>query len=232
MGIAAAQPDAQTIPSILIVDGEADTRLLYKTVFEDYVSTVVEAEDGAEALGKALCTRPSAIITDSHLQRVDGYALCALLRNDPITRSSAIVVVTGAAFPSDIQRALKAGADEVLLKPCTPEQMVAALQRALGRQLAIGDGAAAATTPALPDGSPVKRAMKSRTFQRHATTTPPRLPPALRCPNCDQPLIYESSHIGGVSQRFAERWDHFTCPGCGAFRYRHRTRRLTSSTER
>jgi CheY-like chemotaxis protein len=225
-----AQPLVHTVPSILIVDGEPDTRLLYKTVFDGLASAVVEAEDGAEALGKAICARPDVIVTDSHLRRVDGYALCALLRNDPSTRSAAIVVVTGAVLPADIARAVKAGADEVVVKPCTPEAMIAAVHRAIQHRSTAGDGDGFASTGPAAGDAPARRAMKSRIFKRHVTTMPPSTPPVLRCPNCDQTLVYQSSHVGGVSERFAEQWDHFTCPDCGVFRYRHRTRKLTAGS--
>ena len=61
---------------------------------------------------------------------------------------------------------------------------------------------------------------------RCTTTDPPTAPPALRCPKCDCALIYERSHLGGVSNRLAEQWDDYTCPACGTFEYRHRTRKL------
>jgi len=67
----------------------------------------------------------------------------------------------------------------------------------------------------------------SRAHQRHDTTTPPLTPPSLVCPGCDQPLVYQRSHVGGVSARNSEQWDYFECPhGCGAFQYRERTRKL------
>jgi hypothetical protein len=68
--------------------------------------------------------------------------------------------------------------------------------------------------------------MKSRVFARRSTSTPPTPPPNLRCPTCDAALTYNFSHLGGVSERFPEQWDYFTCADCGVFRYRHRTRKL------
>jgi hypothetical protein len=63
--------------------------------------------------------------------------------------------------------------------------------------------------------------------QTVVTTRPPLPPPALPCPKCDGPLIYEQSCIGGVSARQIEQWDCFTCANaCGRFQYRHRTRKL------
>jgi hypothetical protein len=49
----------------------------------------------------------------------------------------------------------------------------------------------------------------------------------LFCPSCCEPLDYLHSQVGGVSAKFPEQWDYLACTRCGAFRYRHRTRRLT-----
>jgi hypothetical protein len=65
-----------------------------------------------------------------------------------------------------------------------------------------------------------------RAHQRHETSTPPLTPPELLCPNCDRPLSYDRSHIGGVSERHQEQWDYFECGACGTFQYRQRTRKL------
>src|SRR5882724_9323311 len=59
-----------------------------------------------------------------------------------------------------------------------------------------------------------------------ASEPPSVAPPTLSCPLCDHRLIYERSHIGGVTRRHAEQWDDFTCAQCGVFQYRQRTRSL------
>jgi hypothetical protein len=56
------------------------------------------------------------------------------------------------------------------------------------------------------------------------TKQPGDPPPLLVCPDCDEPLLYEHSILGGVNPR--ERWDRFRCKTDGIFEYRHRTRRL------
>jgi hypothetical protein len=56
------------------------------------------------------------------------------------------------------------------------------------------------------------------------TSTPDTSPPPLRCPNCDLPLEYLRTVIGGVQPQ--ERWDYFACGTCGEFVYRDRTRKL------
>jgi hypothetical protein len=67
----------------------------------------------------------------------------------------------------------------------------------------------------------------SRTHLRGETDLPPSSPPDLICPDCDRPLEYKSSQVGGVSERNAEQWDYFSCTaGCGMFQYRQRTRKV------
>jgi len=53
----------------------------------------------------------------------------------------------------------------------------------------------------------IRRLIASRTFQRISTTDPTEAPLTLVCPNCDRPLQYLRSHLGGVSARQAEQWD-------------------------
>ena len=165
----------------------------------------------------------------TQLHRIDGYALCALLRKDPITSSATIIVVTADALPADTQRAMRAGADEVLVKPCTPEHMIAAVHRAWPRP-APGEPPAESSDPESARKRGFRR--KSRSFARRSTITPPAQPPLLRCPRCDSALTYKRSHIGGVSGTHAEQWDYYDCSTCGVFQYRQRTRKLTESRDR
>src|SRR5262245_59964493 len=118
---AAVQHDLH--PSVLIVDPDSDTRLLYRTVFGEIAHSIVEAEDGAEALGKAICASPSVILTETRLRGLDGYALCQQLRREIRTRAATIVIVT-ATVPVEIVRATTAGADGIVSKPCLPDALV------------------------------------------------------------------------------------------------------------
>ena len=110
-------------PSILIVDGDDDTRLLYRTILEPIASSILEAEDGAAGLAAALAQHPDVVITETRLHRLDGYSLCERLKADSHTSSSLRLVVTGSALPSDFEHARESGADRLLTKPCTPEDL-------------------------------------------------------------------------------------------------------------
>jgi CheY-like chemotaxis protein len=226
------------LPVALLADSDADTRTLYKTYLERSTCRVDEAEDGREALAKAIARRPHIIITETRLPGIDGFALCELLRRDESTRGIPIVFVTGDALARDVSRAQQSGADAVLIKPCLPEDLAAQIRRCLaqsadlrarGRDLRarVRENISRADAALGKSRETYRRAFASRAFERQNTTEPAVAPPALVCPSCDRPLTYVRSHIGGVSQRHAEQWDYFECGhGCGAFQYRQRTRKL------
>ena len=63
-------------PSLLIVDSDADTRQLYREIFTAEGYVVDDCDDGAEALGRAICRPPDVIVMDTHVRRIHGFALC------------------------------------------------------------------------------------------------------------------------------------------------------------
>jgi two-component system chemotaxis response regulator CheY len=210
---------------VLVVDPDPDTRALYRDVFHANGWDVVEAVDGREALVRALARPPALLVTEIRLPFLDGTALCDILRRDRATTAVPILVVTADARSAGADSARRVGANAVLLKPTTPEQVRAETQRLLSDHRD-------ADRSGTPGGvqtveSPHPRPRLSKSFARSVTTTPPVSPPQLVCPSCDAPLTYEHSYVGGVNAKNAEQWDVYVCPGsCGTFEYRHRTRKL------
>jgi DNA-binding response OmpR family regulator len=223
--------------SALLADRDDDTRQMYGAFFRSLSIDVDEASDGREALAKALARPHDVVITDTRLPGINGYELCQLLRRDEATSATPIIVVTAEAVATNIERARKAGADQVLVKPCLPDQLVTEMRRLVGRskelrhqsqQIRARLATQLTVSQALhtPRDATGRRAL-SRLFSREVTNSPPEPPPMLVCPMCDQPLQYRTSHVGGVSERHREQWDYFECPnGCGDFQYRQRTRKL------
>jgi CheY-like chemotaxis protein len=234
--VACRDAAASSLPPtvVLIADADAETRALYRDAFARAGCDVVEAADGRDALAKAFPTPPSVVITELTLPFVNGYALCDLLRRDPLTAGVPILVVT-AAQPEE--RAERIGVDALLLKPTAPDSLVREARRLLATPRAPDSPSSLARRyPTAHQEQSVDRLAPSGTqrgitcakaHQRFTTTSPPKSPPALSCPSCDRTLKYEKSHIGGVSDRHSEQWDYFTCSsGCGVFQYRQRTRRV------
>jgi CheY-like chemotaxis protein len=232
---AAPQPLSPALA--LLVDYDDDTRQMYAEYLRRAACEIEEATDGREGLAKAISRRPSVVVTETRLPGINGFELCRLLRRDVITQSIPLVVVTGSGYASDIEHARLAGADIVLLKPCLPEILLREIRRLTEHSRGLrerGDlarlklaGQLAKSGEILERSATQRRRFLARSHNRHETTSPKTLPPELICPECDQPLLYRRSHIGGVSERHSEQWDYFECPGsCGAFQYRQRTRKL------
>jgi hypothetical protein len=145
-----------------------------------------------------------------------------------------IVVVTDRRDPADVRHARRVGADVVLAKsPIEAITSEVARLLAEGRALRVRSAAVMERAAKQQDRSAqllvksAERRAARGTRQAIVTTHPPLPPPSLSCPNCDRPLIYEQSSIGGVTARQIEQWDYFTCANkCGRFQYRHRTRKL------
>jgi DNA-binding response OmpR family regulator len=224
MNLPAARHGQRFAPRALIVDPDPQTRELHAAILTRVVPDIDQAQDGREALAKAIAHPPSFVITETRLPFISGYTLCSLLRAEPLTSDAAIVIVTGADELADAGQARSSGADSVLTKPCPPSVLLQAIASGRNR---LSDSSDA--PPARDTQSPSEHVRRTlvRAHQRFETTTPQLPVPCLRCPTCDQVLQYVRSHIGGVNARQSEQWDYYACPShCGSFEYRQRTRKL------
>jgi two-component system cell cycle response regulator DivK len=210
-------------PVVLIVDRDPDTRQMYAEYLRLAHFDVDEAEEGREALAKALTDPHDVIIMDTRLPGIDGYKLLQILRRDPGTLTVPIIVVTGEGASSAIDRAWEAGANAVLVKPAMPDAVLAEVRRLLEVRMTSEPRAHDAERQGRTRSSHIL----SHAYQRGETNAPPIQPPQLVCPRCDTSLSYLRSYVGGVSAKHSEQWDEYDCPnGCGSFQYRQRTRKI------
>jgi CheY-like chemotaxis protein len=218
-------------PRALIADPDPLTHALCRGGLEPLGFDIVAADDGREALERALTGAPSLILAAMNLPFISGLDLIELIRRDVLTRSMRVVLLTDGVQPSQ-RRLVELGVDTVLGKPLH-ENVIRE------QALRLGGGAdaerwrdqRAVDRPIEAADESVERAAtrftKRNQHQRGATTVPPGEIPLIVCPVCDVALAYERSYVGGVNARFPEQWDHFVCPRCQQrFEYRHRTRRV------
>jgi putative two-component system response regulator len=117
--------------TILIVEDEPETRLLYASAFENSGFHTLQAHNGHQALEKALKTLPDLILTDIAMPGLDGIELCRRIRADERTRGIPLLAITGYDDRHYSDRAVLAGADQVLTKPCDAERLVSEARRPL-----------------------------------------------------------------------------------------------------
>jgi len=119
--------------SILVVEDDPSFREHVRMVLESAGYSVVEAGDGEEALRLVNEREPSLVMLDVHLPGFSGYEICRSLREAHGERIG-IIFLTGSKTESLDQAAgLGLGADDYVLKPFEPDELVARVRAVLRR---------------------------------------------------------------------------------------------------
>jgi DNA-binding NarL/FixJ family response regulator len=119
--------------TILIVDDDSGYRAFVATIFEGVGYATRHAETGNEALDAARDERPSCILLDVHLPGMTGYQVCRELREE-YGEAFPIIFVTGERTePADRVAGLLLGADDYVIKPFDPDELLARVHRFLAR---------------------------------------------------------------------------------------------------
>jgi CheY-like chemotaxis protein len=121
--------DARGSPLVLIVEDDAETRHFYSRALGEEGFRVEQAHNGLQALDKAFAARPDLILTDIAVPGLDGIELCRRLRADERTSAVPVLAITGYSDRRYPARAIDAGADHVLAKPCEPDVLVREARR-------------------------------------------------------------------------------------------------------
>jgi DNA-binding response OmpR family regulator len=90
---------------------------------------VLIARDGAAALAAVGSCLPAAIVLDAMMPILDGYGVLRRLRAAPETARLPVLMLTARKGERDIVDALELGADDYLVKPFLPEELMTRLQR-------------------------------------------------------------------------------------------------------
>jgi CheY-like chemotaxis protein len=118
-------------PRVLLVDDYPDAREMYAEYLEFSGFEVVEAENGMEALQRAVEASPDIILMDLSLPVMDGWEATRRLKADKRTAQIPVVALTGHALAGISEGAKKAGCDAFVTKPCLPEDLVKEIKKIL-----------------------------------------------------------------------------------------------------
>ena len=118
---------------VLIVDDEKDLVELVRYHATKAGFECVEARDGVTALRLVRAARPDLVILDLMLPGLDGLQVCRQLRQDPATAHLPIIMLTARAEEVDRVVGLELGADDYVVKPFSPRELMARVKAVLRR---------------------------------------------------------------------------------------------------
>jgi uncharacterized protein (TIGR02266 family) len=114
--------------TILVVDDIPMMREL-GALFLSRLGRVLTATNGAEALEISRRERPDVILVDLLMPALDGPSVCKQVKSDPELEQTPVLVLLGSDRAEDRERAIRAGADDVLPKPIERAELLETVQR-------------------------------------------------------------------------------------------------------
>jgi DNA-binding response OmpR family regulator len=109
---------------VLVADDDADIVRFIEVNLRLEGFEVVTARDGQEALTKALDLQPDVILLDVLMPQIDGYTVCARLRADRRGATIPVILLTANFITADQEIARQAGADDFVVKPFDPNELM------------------------------------------------------------------------------------------------------------
>lgn len=116
---------------ILFADDDAAARNGFSEFLRRCGYDVVPVGNGNDALTAAHTSQIDVVVLDLGLPDIDGWEVARQLRASPATAHLPIIALTGADLAHERVSALRAGCDRHLAKPCSPADLLAAIERTL-----------------------------------------------------------------------------------------------------
>jgi two-component system phosphate regulon response regulator PhoB len=118
---------------VLLVDDDPDIRHLVSFKLRRAGIDVDPYADAFTGLDAARQDPPALALLDVRIPRMSGLDLCRELRADPATARIPIIMLTARARPRDVELAFRCGADDYIVQPFSPRDMLHRVEAALAR---------------------------------------------------------------------------------------------------
>src|SRR5919109_4746124 len=118
---------------VLVVDDDPDIARFIQVNLRTQGFEVHLASDGVEALERAREVVPDLVLVDVMMPRMDGFQVVDRLRSEPRTANVSIIMLTAKALTADKVLGITTGADDYIIKPFDPVELVARVKGTLRR---------------------------------------------------------------------------------------------------
>ena len=119
-------------PLVLLVDNHEDTRDMYAEYLRICGFRVIACSDSRASIDFARSCRPDIIFLELRMTGMNGAEVLAHLREEPSLQRVPVVALTASVMTFEREAAMAAGFNEVLAKPCFPEDLASAITRSIG----------------------------------------------------------------------------------------------------
>ncbi len=117
---------------VLVVDDSSTMRKIISRILKKMdITAILQASDGIDALNLLSGNSVDLILLDWNMPRMNGLGLVKNLRENPKFNSTLIIMVTTEAERSSVVEAIKAGANNYLAKPFTPDALMVKIKETL-----------------------------------------------------------------------------------------------------
>src|SRR5512137_2164427 len=113
---------------ILIAEDERDIRDLITFTLRYAGYEVLAVSNGEEAVKMAQQETPDLVLMDVRMPRMTGYEACAAMKADPKWKDVPVIFLSAKGQDAEIQTGLQSCAEEYLLKPFAPDQLIKRIQ--------------------------------------------------------------------------------------------------------
>jgi len=125
-------PKASAV-NVLIVDDQQSMRGICKYILGQLgFTTILEAKNGRDALGKLEQSRVDLIISDWNMDDIDGLTLLRIIRKHPKTKAMPFIMATGRSDKEQVQEAISAGVNNYIIKPFDAMTMKKRIEAVIG----------------------------------------------------------------------------------------------------
>jgi phosphoribosyl 1,2-cyclic phosphodiesterase/ActR/RegA family two-component response regulator len=114
---------------LLLIDNDEGILELLSFVFGRQGFTVLTARQGIAGIELARTHRPSIVICDIIMDDLHGFEVLRRLRADPELAQAVVIMISAKSYKGDIERARDMGADDYVVKPFDPDELVARVER-------------------------------------------------------------------------------------------------------
>jgi CheY-like chemotaxis protein len=110
---------------ILLVDDSSTTLLMEEMLFREHTNyNLVLARNGEEAVQTAIAERPSLILMDVIMPKMDGFAACREMRKHASLKRVPIIMVTSRGEAGNVEQGFESGCNDYVTKPINGAELI------------------------------------------------------------------------------------------------------------